>query len=265
VREVYARFFQASAAALQQLAADPRFVGGRIGMLGVLQTWTRDLRFHPHIHYLVPAIGLGPDGRWVRPANLRLLLHVAPLGVLVRAKLRALLRQLPDAKSVPEVVWRERWVVDCRPVGSGATALKYLAPYVFRVALSNKSIVRVADDCVTFRYIDGKTRAAKTCTLPALMFLKRFLQHVLPRGFVKVRTFGLFRPRYRALVVQLRAQLALAEQPSVSEAEESEAVTAPEVARPRAHPVECCPVCGQVMQATVVAPAGGPGPPVLQG
>jgi len=92
-RTLYTLLFRASAAALQQLAQDPRFLGGQIGMLGVLQTWTRDLRFHPHVHYLAPAIALAPDGTLRRPRNPAFLVAVKPLALLFRAKLRAALRQ----------------------------------------------------------------------------------------------------------------------------------------------------------------------------
>jgi putative transposase len=179
--------FRASAAALQQLAHDPRFLGGQIGMLGMLQTWTRDLRFHPHVHYLVPAIALASDGTLCRPRNPAFLVPSKALAILFRAKLRAALRQTDLYAQIPADTWHQAWVVDCRAVGSGAAALKYLAPYIFRVALSNNRIVRVQDDRVTFRYRDGKTKQVKLCTLPALTFTGRFLQHILPKGFVKVR------------------------------------------------------------------------------
>src|SRR5206468_7169723 len=94
-RRLYTLLFQASAAALQQLAHDPRFLGGQIGMLGVLQTWTRDLRFHPHVHYLAPALALAPDGqRWI-VGRRSFLVHSKPLAQLFRAKFRASLRQTP--------------------------------------------------------------------------------------------------------------------------------------------------------------------------
>ena len=92
-RQLYSMLFQASAAALQHLAHDPRFLGGQIGLFGVLQTWTRDLRFHPHVHYLVPAIALGSDGQLRRPHNPAFLVPSKPLAMLFRAKLRAVLRQ----------------------------------------------------------------------------------------------------------------------------------------------------------------------------
>jgi len=121
-RLVYDACFRASAAALQQLAKDPRFVGAQIGMLGVLQTGTRELRYHPHIHYLVPGGGLAADGQsWVA-SKADFFVHVKPLAALFRAKLRAALREI-YAEIEPEV-WEQEWIVDCRGVGSGRAALK---------------------------------------------------------------------------------------------------------------------------------------------
>jgi Putative transposase/Transposase zinc-binding domain len=184
---IYSLLFHTSAAALQQLAQDPRFLGGQIGMLGVLQTWTRDLRYHAHVHYLVPAVALTPDGkRWLVGTS-DFLMHVKPLGQLFRAKFRAALRQTAWAGQVDARVWAKPWIVDCRSVGSGASALKYLAPYIFRIALSNNRIEQLANDAVTFRYTEGKTGAHKRATLSVDTFIGRFLAHVLPKGFVKVR------------------------------------------------------------------------------
>lgn len=152
-------------------------------------------------------------------------------------------------------------MVDCRSVGSGAAALKYLAPYIFRVALSNNRIIQVANDRVTFGYVDGATHQPKTCTLPALVFLQRFVQHVLPRGVVSVRSYGLFSRRHRPLLAQLRAQLALVEAGSsgVAGAGRSAAgAVAPTQVRPA---VERCPVCGQGMRASVLVPQRSRGPP----
>jgi hypothetical protein len=194
-RQLYTLLFQASASALQHLAQDARFLGGQIGMLGVLQTWTRDLRYHPHVHYLVPAIGLASDGTLRRPRNSAFLVAVKALAILFRAKLRAALRQTALYGQVAPTTWHQAWVVDCRPVGNGTAALKYLAPYIFRIALSNNRIVSVQDERVTFRYRDGESKQMCICTLPVLTFLGRFLQHVLPKGFVKVRYYGLFSQR----------------------------------------------------------------------
>nr|WP_254151239.1 transposase [Candidatus Chloroploca mongolica] len=179
-------------------------------MVGVVQTWTRDLRSHPHIHALVPGGGLAADGRTWQTAKADFLVHVKPLAILVRAKLQAALRQTDLWRSIPAAVcWQQDWVVDCRPVGSGRTALKYVAPYVFRVALSNHRILGMADSEVTFRSQDGETRQTRISTLPAEVFIERFLMHILPKGVVKVRSSGLFRVGARQQLAQLRAQLVL--------------------------------------------------------
>src|SRR5712691_8187064 len=133
---IYHLPFRASAQALQQLALDRRFVGGRIGLVGVLQTWTRDLRYHPHIHYIVTGGGLTPQGSW-RPSGKDFLVPEKPLALLFRAKLRDELKKCGLFTPVDQRVWKKVWVVDCEPVGTGAAAFKYLAPYIFRVALSN--------------------------------------------------------------------------------------------------------------------------------
>jgi len=245
---VYDLLFRAAATALQQLAQDPRFVGGQLGLVGVLQTWTRDLRYHPHIHYLVPAGGLAADGRSWKTARADFLVHVTPLAILFRAKLRAALRQTELWGSIPAAVWQQDWVVDCRPVGSGRTALKYLAPYVFRVALSNNRILAMADGQVTFRYQDGESRQTRTCTLPAETFIERFLAHILPKGFVKVRYYGLFRVGARQHLARLRAQLVLQQR----KVELLPAAEEPAAPASRLGPV--CPSCGQEMRVERVLP-----------
>jgi hypothetical protein len=132
-------------------------------MLGILQTWTRDLRFHPHIHYLVPALALRPEGTLCRPRNPAFLVPVKPLGILFRAKLRVALRQTELYAQVPAETWRQAWVVDCRSVGSGAAALKYLAPYIFRIALTNNRLVSVQDG-VCRRCRGGPHRSGMACS-----------------------------------------------------------------------------------------------------
>jgi hypothetical protein len=148
-------------------------------------------------------------------------------------------------------------------VGRGQAALKYLAPYIFRVALSNNRIVRVVNDQVTFRYRVGVTKQTTTCTLPAEEFIHRFLQHVLPKGFVKVRYFGLFSPGKRRVLAQVRALLARAEAacpaPPVDHG-------APSVAAEQQTPlVVRCPACGARMERTHVLMPVGRSPPRAPG
>jgi len=204
---VYALLFQASQQALQKLAADPKYIGGSLGLIGVLQSWTRDLRYHPHVHYLIPGGGLTPDGPTWRPARDHYLLPEKPLAQLFRAKFRDLLKKAGLFDRVPSKIWHQDWVVDLLAVGSGEAALKYLAPYVFRVALSHRNLLDLTDGQVTFRYRHSKTNRTQTTTLPAERFIGRFLQHVLPRGFQKVRTYGLLHPRQRHLLQVVKEQL----------------------------------------------------------
>lgn len=128
----------------------------------------------------------------------------------------------------------------CKPVGNGHTALKYLAPYVFRVAISNRRLVKPENDQVTFRYRATDTGQLKLCTLSAEPFIHRFLQHVLPKGFIKVRYFGFFAPGCRKRLAAVRQQLELA-YPSC--ANETQVTQEPVHLKPK--PMLCCPKCGQ--------------------
>jgi hypothetical protein len=243
----YHILFQASAKAAQQLAKDPRFVGrkAQIGMVGVLHTWTRNLMYHPHVHYLVPGGGL-QDNRWI-PSRTDFFLPVKALSKLFRAAFQTLLRQSPLFSQFPNKVWSQDWVVHCLPVGDGQAALKYLAPYIYRVALSNRRVVSFVDQgCleksqVTFEYRTSDTGQLKHCTLSVEQFIQRFLQHVLPKGFVKVRYFGFFAHNRRA-VLKL-AQSLLSQQPNLSQ--EDTPTETDEAAPASKQPL--CPVCCKPM------------------
>ena len=253
----YDLLFRAAAFATQQLARDPRFIGGQIGMIGVLHTWTRDLRFHPHVHFLVPAGGLAADGQTWLPARKRFLLPVKALSKLFRAHFQQALKG--NTAQLPARLWSQPWVVHCKPVGSGQTALKYLAPYVFRVALSNRRLIKLEAERVTFRYTDSRSRQAKVCTLPVDAFLHRFLQHVLPKGFVKVRYYGLFAPAQRRSLAALRQHLT---QPAIPApvAVDPPAPGAPPPLFPASVP-DCCPVCGGPLQVRPLLRAAARCPP----
>lgn len=197
---IYTILFRTSAEALQELAQDQRFLGGEIGMIGTLQTWTRDLFYHPHIHYLIPGGALSPNGRkgekWLRPKN-EFLMHVKPLSKLFKGKFKAALKKAGLSEHVSSTAWKQDWVVHIQPVGNGPSAIKYLAPYILRVAISNRNILSMQKGIVTYRFKDANTNQYRTRTLPALQFIQRFLQHVLPRGFVKVRYFGFLATKKR--------------------------------------------------------------------
>jgi len=204
-RTVYDMLFQASRQTLQKLAHDPKYIGGKPGMIGVLHTWTRNLRYHPHIHYLIPGGGLA--GQTWRPARAGYLLPEKPLAQIFRAKFRDLLQKERLIEQIPSKIWRQDWVVDIIPVGNGQAAFKYLSPYIFRTAISNRNILALKNGQVTFRYRDAKTKTHQITTLPAEQFIGRFLQHSLPRGFQKVRTYGLLHPKQRRLLAIVKEQL----------------------------------------------------------
>jgi hypothetical protein len=205
-KTIYNLLFRASAAALQSLAQDPRFVGARLGMVGVLHTWTRQLLYHPHVHYIVTGGGLSDDDRW-RSARKDFLVPVKALSPIFRAKFRDQLKKTELFAAVAPRVWRKDWVVHSEAVGSGQQAFQYLAPYIFRVALSNNRLRHLHDGQVTFTYQESATDQLKRCTVTAQEFIRRFLQHVLPNRFIKVRYYGLLSPAHRQLLLKARQLL----------------------------------------------------------
>ncbi len=205
-KTIYNLLFRASAAALLQLARDPRFVGARLGMVGVLHTWTRQLLYHPHVHYIVTGGGLTDDCHW-RSSRKDFLVPVKALSPIFRAKFRDQLKKSALFAAVTPRVWRKDWVVHSEAVGSGQQAFKYLAPYIFRVALSNNRLRNLHDGQVTFAYKDSATDQLKRCTVTAQEFIRRFLQHVLPNRFIKVRYYGLLSPAHRQLLEKARQLL----------------------------------------------------------
>jgi len=261
---IYDLLFKTSAAATQQLAQDPRLIGGRIGMVGVLHTWGRNLAYHPHIHYLVPAGGLTDDTQTWVPARQNFLLPVRALSRIFRGKLHDALRHRNCYGRIPAKVWKQEWVVHCEPVGSGLGALKYLAPYIFRVAISNNRLLKLENDRVTFRYRDSQTQVERLCTLTAEDFIHRFLQHVLPKGFVKVRYYGLFSPGLRKPLTDLRQQLDPTTEPTSSQPntldDNSQGDSPPTELVSTAHILRC-PICGRPMQPGTFIPPSGLSPP----
>jgi len=206
----YAVLMKAAAEAIIELARDPRYVGGTVGVLGVLHTWTQQLAYHPHVHCLVTGGGVSADGRDWYPARKDFLFPERALAKLVRGKLKALLaKQRPDLIA-PAAAWKKRWVVHITPWGANPDhVLRYLARYVFRTAITNSRILACDEKSVTIRYKDRKSSCLRTCKLSGHEFMRRFLQHVLPKGLHRVRYFGLWHPSQRAKVAQVRLRLTL--------------------------------------------------------
>jgi len=205
---LYGLLLQSAARALQRLAWDPKYVGGQLAMLAVLHTWTRALLYHPHVHLLVSAGGLSEDGQhWMAARNPAFLVPCFALGKIFRGKLRSGLKKLGWLNQVPPPVWKNNWVVHCQHAGQGQKVLDYLGRYVFRVAITNSRIERFEAGAVSFRYRDNRTQQIQHLCLSAGEFIDRILQHVLPRGLVKVRSYGLAAAHCADKLQQARALL----------------------------------------------------------
>jgi hypothetical protein len=246
-KALYSLLFQASAEVAQKLALDPRYIGGQIGLVGVLHTWTRNLIFHPHVHYLAPGGGLHSDRTTWLPARQGFFLPVRALSKLFRAAFRRGLQKAKLFDKVPSKVWTQEWVVHCKPVGDGQAALKYLAPYIHRVAISNRRLLAfdnrgsMQSSQVTFQYRASDTGQLKKCTLSAEQFFQRFLQHVLPHAFVKVRYYGFFGASVRRKLETLKKLL------GKSVSDPIQPASASSQAEPDAPSKILCPTCGLPM------------------
>ncbi len=215
-KTLYGVLMKSAAQALMKLAADPRYVGGRLGILAVLHTWSTTLSYHPHVHCLVPAGGVTEDGRWVA-ARKSYLVPVDALALVFRGIFLGLLRKAFPRQHVPHSVWTKSWVVYCKPAVGSEKVLQYLARYVHRIALANSRLVRIEDGQVMFRYPVRKQRNWQTMTLPATEFIRRFLQHVLPRGTHKVRYYGFWNPSHRVLLHQIQLVTGLGQLPDATD------------------------------------------------
>jgi hypothetical protein len=193
----YALLLRESAGTLQDVASQPRHLGAQLGSLQVLHTWGRQLQFHPHVHCIVPAGGLREDGlRWMRPPSPDFFLPQAVLADRFRHRLKGRLAQEhpQELARIPSGIWRQKWVVDVQSVGSGEAALKYLSAYVYRTALGSQRLLTDQGGKITFKYKDSEDQRWHAMTLPVMEFLRRFLQHVLPKGFQRVRYYGWLSP-----------------------------------------------------------------------
>ena len=209
--QLYTWLFQASAATLREVAADPRHLGAEIGVLSILHTWGQTLVRHPHVHCVVPAGGLSPDHqRWIRPKYAGFFLPIKVLSRVFRGKFVAALRRayvrgdldlagaterLRDPAqwhTFVDALFETDWIVYAKPAFGGASAvLRYLGRYTHRVAISNHRLIAFDGERVTFQWKDyARGHQWRTMTLTAMEFLRRFVQHVLPRGFVRIRQCG---------------------------------------------------------------------------
>jgi hypothetical protein len=246
-REIYSLLFRASAETLLQVARDPKHLGAEIGFFSVLHTWNQKLQHHPHVHCVIPAGGLAPDHlRWIH-SQPGFFLSVRVLGKVFRGKFVAGIRKLQaqgklgfhgalaslrDPKAFAawlRPLFRSPWVVySKRPFGGAQHALRYLGQYTHRVAISNHRLVALADGMVTFRWRDSAHKNKKRLmTLPVDAFLRRFLLHVLPLGFVRIRHFGFLAQRRRGALLPLCFRLLAEPHPAPAKSGPEESASVP--------------------------------------
>ena len=261
-KQVYQLFFAAASEALADTLASPRWLGAKTsGFTMVLHTWNQRLHFHPHLHCIVPGAGLDSEGRAVLVKNENFLVPQPVLRTAFRGKFREKLAALTASgtllPAVPGAVWEKDWGVHLQPFGSGERAIQYLGAYVSRTAIGDSRIAGLTEDTVTFRWKDRANGGApRTETLPGVDFVRRYLQHVLPRGLKAIRYYGFSHPAAK----KKRATLAAA-------------TGCPPPAAPvekPAAPARPCPCCGQPMirllpvpppwQRTPAAPSATPSP-----
>ncbi len=198
-RQGYRALFEAGSQTILALAASSKYLAGcRIGFWGTLHTWGRDPTvYHPHVHFVVPGGGVREDRSGWRQTPENFLFPHAALVTVYKAKLAAALRACGLYEAIPAQAWQGPFVADIQPVRDGQAVLKYLAPYVNRVAISDNRIVACDERSVTFRYTPSASRRSKTRCVSGSEFVRGFLQHTLPRGFQKVRYYGWMSPHCR--------------------------------------------------------------------
>lgn len=203
-RTAYGLLFKAAGSALLQCAKNTKYLGAKPGAVGVLHTWGQTLAYHPHVHMIVPAGGLSEDGReWISSSK-RFFLPVKVLSSVFRGVLCRLIRNAvddnkvtlpdsqPDFNTIKEACYKKSWVVYCeKPFSCPDNLVGYLGNYTHRVAISNQRIIKYENGQVSFYYKDYRAAGTgKVMVLQAPEFIRRFLQHILPSGFSKIRYFG---------------------------------------------------------------------------
>jgi hypothetical protein len=271
-RVVYDLLFKSASSSLLTIARDPKYLGAELGVLAILHTWGQSLEHHPHVHCVVSGGGISLDGeRWVNSRN-GFLLPVRVLSRLFRGRFVAGLKRLQDRGELEcqgtiaalsdehrfriwlKTLYRQEWVVYAKaPFGGPARVLKYLGRYTHRVAISNQRLISMADGRVSFLWKDyARGNKRRVMTLSAVEFLRRFLMHVLPKGFVRIRHYGLLANRCREQKLDLCRRLLGAQKPVALADQESRA------------PVNlACPQCGHSPLRVVLRFEAGERCPVL--
>jgi hypothetical protein len=225
-KELYTLLFKAVSETLSELASDKKYLGATLGFTSVLHTWGQNLIHHPHIHCIVPGGGLSPVGKWVNSKN-KFFIPVKVLSRKFRGKFLHYLKQLyhqnklefhssqaylsndNEFEALLSSTYSKEWVVYCKPpFKDSATVVEYLGRYTHRVAISNKRIIKIENDNVTFKWRDYKDSSkSKIMTLSTDEFIRRFLIHILPSRFMKIRHYGLLGNRNKSIKLKICKQL----------------------------------------------------------
>ncbi len=196
----YDALFSASSESLRTLLSDPKYAGGFSGFTGILHTWTRDMLYHPHVHYIVLGGAYDESRNQWNKANSKFLVSVMALSKIYRAKFRDFIKKKNSDlfDEIDKSIWLEKeFVTHSKNVGKGDKALEYLARYVYKTAITNNRIVSYDNNKkkVTIKYTDSNSGETRYVTMDTVEFIRRFLDHVLPNGFRKVRHFGFLNSR----------------------------------------------------------------------
>ena len=233
---VYRALFSCAHEALRKLAKDKRFVGStRIGYLAVLHTWGGMLQYHPHLHIVIPGGAVSEKGNQWLPSRQDLFVHTTPFTRIFKAKLRDAMRKNNLFHTIEPSVWKQQWVVDSQSAGEGQNSLRYLSRYVFRVAISNNRIKSISNNAIRFSYKDRQRKTWKSTTLEPMEFIRRFLQHVLPKGLMKIRHYGFLNPNSAFSIEKLRELISLIHTVITD--------ISPQIPEIKKHKIKC-PCCG---------------------
>lgn len=234
-------FFACSAQAIKDVLQDPRQLGGSCGFIGSLQTWTQDLRLHPHIHYIVPAVGLDAKGKLKRLKKAGWLARGEVFaGRLKTLLIKALEKETLLSSSLSRKLWAIKWNCDVESFGEGSNAIKYLGGYVCKGPLCDSRIRSADADRICISVKNRKSGSFETRDIKPVEFVRRYLQHALPRGFHAIRYHGFMHPRAKAQLAAIRRQLGL----KLAAAKKKETRGKDDAVPMR------CPRCGKPMEMT---------------
>jgi len=222
-KQVYHALFRAAWLTIRQFASDPKYLLAKTGMTSILHTWGQQLSLHPHLHCIVPAGGITTNGQWkfvqqkARPSS-RKGRYLYPRGALSHVFRAIFIKELRKHITIPQPVARKlfenEWVVDAKqPFRTPESVVEYLSRYTHKVAISNHRLIDVDDKTVRFRYKNYRTsKFSETMELGGVEFLRRFAQHILPHGFIRIRHYGILASRNKTVELN-QAKQALGESP----------------------------------------------------